>query len=327
VGRKVKVLVSTHPFGKADPRSAEMIVAQGWELEFNPYGRKITQEELKVLLPEVDALIAGTERLDADVLRNAGNLKLISRVGIGLDGIDWDEVQRRGIEVAYTPDAPTRSVAELTVGLMLDLARGISRTSRSMHEKEWHRYTGCELRGKTVGIIGFGRVGKSVASLLRSFECRLLANDIRPDRERMRQLGVIEADKDEIYRTAQFVTLHVPLTDLTRHLINADALKRMRTDVCLINTSRGPVVDEQALFKALSTGIIRSAALDVYAEEPYAGPLTELENIVLTCHMGSCTEESRAAMETEAAQAVIDFFLGRPLKNRVPDELRIQTEG
>ena len=322
MSKKIKVFVSTQPFAKTDPRVAEMIVNQGWELEFNPYGRKITIPELKMLLPEVDALIAGTERLDKETLKFADSLKFISRVGIGLDGIDWKEIKKRGIEVVYTPDAPTLSVAELTLGFMIDLSRNITNTAIGMREKVWRRYMGQELGGKTIGIIGLGRVGKTVARLLKPFKCKILANDIEPDYNFIKENRLILTKKEDIYRGCDFVTLHVPLTKLTKSLINEKVLKMMKNDAFLINTSRGPVVEERALYKALKQDQIKGSAIDVYIEEPYSGCLTELDNIILTCHMGSCTDRSRIDMEIGAAQAVVNFFTGKKLKNRVPDKLR-----
>jgi len=324
--KRIKVLVSTFPFGQTDPKAAELIMNQGWELEFNPYGRKITLSELKVMLTGVDALIAGTEELNKETLELANNLKLISRVGIGLDGIDWKEIKRRKIEVAYTPEAPTLSVAELTLGFILDLSRGITNTTVNMRNRVWERYSGMELTGKTVGIIGLGRIGKTLVRLLKPFNCKILVNDIKADEEFIKKNNLTLAKKEVIYKEADFVTLHVPLTKLTRNLINEEVFKLMKKDAFLINDSRGPVVSEKALYKALKQDQIKGAAIDVYEKEPYSGILCELNNIILTSHMGSCSEESRRAMEIGAAQAVVDFFTGTPLKNRVPDEERIAIE-
>jgi len=324
--KKIKVFVSTFPFGQTDPKAAELIINQGWELEFNPYGRKITLSELKVMLTGVDALIAGTEKLNKETLELANNLKLISRVGIGLDGIDWKEIKRRKIEVAYTPEAPTLSVAELTLGFILDLSRGITNTTINMRNRVWERYSGMELTNKTVGIIGLGRIGKTLVRLLEPFNCKILVNDIKADEEFIKKNNLTLAKKEVIYKEADFVTLHVPLTKLTRNLINEEVFKLMKKDAFLINDSRGPVVSEKALYKALKQDQIKGAAIDVYEKEPYSGILCELNNIILTSHMGSCSEESRRAMEIGAAQAVVDFFTGTPLKNRVPDEERIAIE-
>jgi len=324
--KKIKVLVSTFPFAQTDPKAAELIVKQGWELEFNPYGRKITPQELKIMLTGVDALIAGTEKLNKETLELANNLKLISRVGIGLDGIDWKEIKRRKIEVAYTPEAPTLSVAELTLGFILDLSRGITNTTVNMRNRVWERYSGMELTGKTVGIIGLGRIGKTLVRLLKPFNCKILVNDIKADEEFIKKNNLTLAKKEVIYKEADFVTLHVPLTKLTRNLINEEVFKLMKKDAFLINDSRGPVVSEKALYKALKQDQIKGAAIDVYEKEPYSGILCELNNIILTSHMGSCSEESRRAMEIGAAQAVVDFFTGTPLKNRVLDEERITIE-
>ncbi|HPO52592.1 MAG TPA: phosphoglycerate dehydrogenase [bacterium] len=321
--KKIRVLVSTHPFAVANPVAAELILQQGWELEFNPYGRKISSQELKMLLPEVDALIAGTEKIDAEVLEYADDLKLISRVGIGLDGIDWNEIKKRNIEVAYTPDAPSLSVAELTLGLMINLLRGVSISDAQMHKKNWKRITGSELSGKTIGIIGLGRVGKKLVKLLQPFGCNIFVNDINPDYQFIETYHLKLVDKETIFKQALIITLHIPLTKQTRNLIDEHVFRIMRHDAFLINTSRGQIVNEDDLYNALKNHQISGAALDVYSQEPYSGPLSECDNIILTCHMGSCTQESRAAMEIGAAQAVVDFFTGKPLKNRVPDELRI----
>lgn len=317
MAQKIKVLVSTHPFAKTDPRAAELITGRGWELEFNPYGRKISIPELKALLPEVDALIAGTEKLDSRVLEKADNLKLISRVGIGLDGVDWDEINKRGIEVAYTPDAVTLSVAELTLGFMLSLTRSIVNTNKAMHNRTWCRYIGKELSRMAIGIIGLGRVGKTVVRLLKPFRCRVLVNDIEPDYRFIQENKLNLVDKEQIYKESDVVTLHVPLSILTKGLIDEKALRMMNGNAFLINTSRGPVVKEEALVTALEQGQIKGAAIDVFNDEPYAGCLCELDRVILTCHMGSCTEESRRAMEIEAAEAVVDFFTGKKMKNRV----------
>ena len=322
MNKKIKVLISTHPFGTADPRAAEMLASQGWEIEFNPYGRKIGLDELKPFLPEVDALIAGTEGMNEDALKFADNLKLISRVGIGLDGLDWAAIKKRNIEVAYTPDAPSLSVAELVIGLMINLTRGINISNSCMHSKKWYRYMGSELSEKTIGVIGLGRVGKKVAQLLKPFNCRIIVNDIEPDLKFAEEYGLNLVEKEEIYEKSDIVTLHVPLTSLTKNLINENAFKKMRHDAFVINTSRGSVIDEISLYNALAANKIKGAAIDVYNEEPYKGCLVGLDNIILTSHMGSCTDESRKAMEIGAAEAVVDFFKGRKLKNRVPDELR-----
>jgi D-3-phosphoglycerate dehydrogenase len=255
-------------------------------------------------------------------LEFANDLKLVSRVGIGLDGIDWTEIKRRKIEVAYTPDAPSLSVAELTVGFMICLTRNIVQTSLSMRNKLWERYTGTQLSGKVIGIIGLGRIGKKVSDLLKPFNCRIIVNDIEPDFEFIERNSLTLCDKQEIYESADFVTLHVPLTELTHHLVGEEVLRTMKKDAFLVNTSRGSVVDVRALYGALKNDQIKGAALDVYPEEPYSGPLVDLDNVILTCHMGSCTRESRKLMEIEAAQAVVDFFSGREVRNRVPEELR-----
>ncbi len=317
----MKIFVSTHPFGSVDAEPMALLQRAGLEVECNPYQRKVTREELQRHLADRDGLIAGTETLDKAVLDQAPKLRVIARVGIGVDGIDFEEARRRGILVTYTPEAVTQAVAELTVGLMLSLARGIPVIDASMKRGQWNRLIGEELRGKTLGLVGFGRVGRRVAKLLQGFEMRLLANDIVPDEEAASHLGVKFASKEELYRAADFLSLHVPKTSLTADLINEKTLHEMKPGACLINTARGGVVNENDLFNALWERRIAAAAVDVFNIEPYiAGRLCKLDNVLLTSHSGSCSRQARSMMERGAAEEVARFFRGESPLFPVPLE-------
>lgn len=315
------VLVTTVPFGEADRAPLDMLDACGVELRINPLGRRLREGELAEMIGDCTAVIAGTEPITARVMSAAPNLGLIARVGIGLDSVDLVEARRRGIQVTYTPDAPSAAVAELTIGLMIDLLRGVASADRSMRRGDWQRVMGRRLAESTVGIIGVGRIGKRLIEHLKGGfpGVRLLANDLSPDVAFGLAHGVEWVDKDTVYRQAEVVSLHLPLTPETRTLIGARELALLRKDAILINTSRGNMIDESDLAAALRDGRIAGAALDVFEREPYAGELTGLENCVLTCHMGSMSRDCRRRMEIEATMEVVRFFSGESLRSVVPD--------
>lgn len=318
---KFKVFVSTHPFGSITSEPLDLLSRPDIHIELNPYGRRITPEELKTHIADKNALIAGTERIDKDVLDCASELKVIARVGIGLNNIDFDEIKRHNILLTYTPEAVSQAVAELTVAHMLNVMRSIHQIHSALKDGHWRRIIGSEIAGKTIGLIGFGRIGKRVAKMLQGFSCRILANDIAPDQEVASRYGVQFCSKEEIYQKADIISLHIPETPLTRNLIGEAQFAMMRPKSYLINTARGEIVDESALYKALIKGTIAGAAIDVFQTEPYSGPLCELENVVLTAHSGSCSTEARYLMEFGAAQEVIRFLNGEPPLCPVPDEV------
>lgn len=312
-----KVFISTHPFAEISSKPLEILEAEGISYALNPYNRKIKTSELATLITDCDALIAGTEIIDASVFENAPHLKLISRVGIGLDGIDFNLAKRHNVKVAFTPDAPTIAVAELCLGLMLDCLRMITATDRHLREGTWHRHMGALLYGKTVGIIGMGRIGKTLTHLLRPFNVKIIANDIEPDIAFSRMMDIEWVDKEKLLEKADVVSLNLPLTKDTYNLINESTLKNMKTSAILVNTSRGPIVDESALINALNKKMIAGAAIDVYETEPYEGPLSKCETAVLTCHMGASTKESRQMMELEATEEIVRYNRNEILKNEV----------
>jgi len=312
-----KVFISTHPFGEISARPLTILQAENIAYHLNPYGRKMTTSELASEIKEYDALIAGTEKIDAQVFENAPNLKLISRVGIGLDGVDFEQAKKHGVRLAFTPDAPTVAVAELCVSLILDCLRHVSATDRHLRQGQWHRHMGEMLYGKTVGIIGIGRIGKNLAHLLQPFNVKILGNDILPDIAFGRMMEIEWVNKETLFKCSDVISLNLPLTRDTYHLISETALKQMKPTAILINTARGEVVDETALVKALEQGTIAGAAIDVFENEPYSGPLCDCENVVLTCHMGASTKQSRYMMEMEATQEVIRFHKGNKMENEV----------
>lgn len=316
-----KVFVSTVPFGSVDPKPISLLEnCLGCEYVVNPIGRRLKEDELRNFLQDFDALIAGTEPITAQVMDNAPRLKLIARVGIGLDNVDLLAARERGIAVSYTPDAPAPAVAELAVGQMLNTVRGISVADRCIRGGVWERIMGERLANLTIGIIGTGRVGSRVLRHLQGFSPkRILVNDLKPDFNLYSLYHAEFCEKETIYREADIITLHVPMTRLTRGLISAREIEMMKKSVVLINTSRGGIINEADLYEALKAKRIAAAAIDVFEKEPYAGPLATLDNCFLTCHMGSCSKDCRSAMEIQATEEVVRFIRGEPLKSLVPE--------
>lgn len=324
-----KVLITTVPFADKNKLPLELLDGAGLEYVINPLGRKLTEDELAELIGDVDALIAGTEPITKKVLSRARQLKLISRVGIGLDNIDLPEAEKRGIQISYTPDAPAPAVAELTIGLMLALLRHIHVANSQIHQGIWHRHFGRRIPEITIGIIGAGRIGGRVLRRLAAFGSpRILINDIRPDPHVADKLKLEWVDKETIYREADLISLHVPLTGHTKNMIGYNELKMMKSDAVVINVSRGGIINEQDLVRIMNEGHLSGAAIDVFDQEPYTGPLTKIERCLLTSHMGSMSIDCRTKMEIEASEEVVRFCEGKPLQGSVPkSEYDVQKQG
>lgn len=257
----------------------------------------LTSDELKREIGKYDAVIVrGRTLITREHVEAGKQLKVIARAGVGLDNIDVSAARERGIEVVTAAEVPAPSVAELTIGLLIALARRIPEADRGLKEGKWlkKRLAGVLLSGKTIGIVGFGRIGGRVAKIARAMGMRILVTDPRPDEKALREVGGEAVPLREILRNSDVVTLHVPLTAETHHMIGEQELRLMKKGAFLINTSRGPVVDEGALLRALKEGWIAGAALDVYEVEPPTNlELLKLPNIVCTPHVGSETKETQ----------------------------------
>jgi D-3-phosphoglycerate dehydrogenase len=316
-----KALITTVPFGDKNRLPLELLEASGIEYLINPIGRKLTEDELAEMITDFDVLIAGTESITEKVMKRASRLKLISRVGIGLDSVDLLAAKKLGIKVSYTPDAPGPAVAELTVGLMLSLLRSVHLSNAQLHRGEWVRHFGRRIPEITVGIIGVGRIGQRVLNRLSSFGTpRVLVNDTNPNTSLVPQLKLEWTDKEYIYKNADVISLHVPMTKYTKNMIRAEHLALMKPDAILINTSRGGIINEHDLAHTLNSGHLNGAAIDVFEHEPYKGPLTAIESCILTAHMGSMSVDCRTRMEVEATEEVVRFLTGDPLQSLVPEE-------
>ncbi len=315
----MRALITTVPFGERDRLPLDMLEKAGVDYVINPLNRKLCETELAEMAGEYDIIIAGTEPITAKVMEQAPRLKLISRVGIGLDSVDLLEAERRSIRVSYTPDAPAPAVAELTVGMMLTLLRYVHVSNMQLHKGEWQRFFGRRLSESVVGIIGMGRIGNRVLHHLSGFQCqKILLNDIERCDLPGQEAPVEWVEKEVIYEEADIITLHVPLTGLTHNMIRQEQLSAMKQDAILVNTSRGGIVNEQDLFKALDEGHLSGAAVDVFEQEPYSGNLQQIERCLLTSHMGSMSVDCRTKMEVEATAEAVRFAKGEMLQGDVP---------
>ena len=325
-----KALITTVPFADKNRQPLDSLEQAGIDYLINPLGRKLKEDELAEMIPGFDVLIAGTEPITEKVMANADRLKLISRVGIGLDSVDLLAAERRGIQVSYTPDAPAAAVSELTVGLMLSLLRSIHLSNARMHEGGWHRFFGRRIPEVTIGIIGAGRIGGGVINRLAGFGVgHILVNEIQSDSfENTSGIALEYVDKETIYLMADVISLHVPLTAHTKNMIRQEQLMQMKSDALLINTARGGIVNEHDLAEVMNAGHLGGAAIDVFDHEPYSGPLAQIERCVLTAHMGSMSIDCRTRMEIEATDEAVHFLTGQALQGLVPsEEYDVQREG
>jgi len=294
------ILITTSSFGKND-REPLTVLEETFDLvTLNPYGRKLTEDEILKLIREVNpvGIIAGVEPLTRKVLKEAEALRVISRAGIGMDSVDLEAAKELHISVTNTPDAPTIPVAELTIGMILSLLRQLHRSDVQIRSGKWYRPMGNLLHGKSVGLIGCGRIGSHVAKLLAPFGCKVQGCDPACSYHE----HIYLTDIKETLKESDIVSLHLPYSESTRHIIDENALNIMRQGAFLINPSRGGLIDEAALYVALKSERIGGAAIDSFEKEPYSGPLTELENILLTGHIGSYAREGRIFMEKQATQ-------------------------
>jgi D-3-phosphoglycerate dehydrogenase len=298
------ILITTSSFGIEGNVALEKIAAAGLAVELNPFGRRLSEAEVAEMLamPGLVGMIAGVEPLTRKALSGASGLRMISRCGTGMDSVDLVAAEEFGILVRNTPDAPAIAVAELTLGLMLSMLRHVAQADRKIRANAWQQIMGNLLAKQTVGVIGYGGIGRRVARLVHAFGGRVVACD---SRNLAPEAGVEICDLDALFAQSDIVSLHLPYSPENHHLIDASALGKMKRGALLLNTARGGLVDENALMIALQSGDIAGAALDCFENEPYAGPLAQLEQVLLTAHMGSYAQESRQLMELEAAENLL----------------------
>ncbi|MCG5497796.1 phosphoglycerate dehydrogenase [Ectothiorhodospira variabilis] len=304
-----RAYISTSSFGTVDQAPIVRLQEAGFEISLNPFGRALKAEEVLTEVRDHDILIAGTEPLGATVLEQlAGRLKVISRVGMGMDKIDHDATRRLGITVRNTPSAHVDAVAELALAGILDLCRGLSAADRGVRSGSWKKPMGRLLRGRTVGFVGYGGVARALKHLLTAFDVRLLATDPALSPAVAEAEGVELLTIQELFERAEVVSLHLPGGADTKGMIDTSLLERLPPTAVLVNTARGDVIVEEDLLRFLQANPSASAYLDVFEQEPYFGPLRELSNCVLSPHIGSYAMEARVRMEAEAVENALLAF-------------------
>lgn len=283
------------------------------QARFNETGRAFTPQELSHFLGQMEGAIIGLDHINETLISQLPQLKIISKFGVGLDNIDVSCLTRQKIHLGWTGGVNKRSVSELTLCFMLGLCRNVFETNQQLKQGKWNKSGGIQLSEKTVGIIGCGHIGSDVVRLLKPFQCPVLICDILDKREFCKEMGALQVSLDCLLDQAQIISLHLPLTPETQHFIQSERLSKMRADAILINTSRGPIVEQSALKNALKTKKIAKAALDVFEEEPPTDlEFLTLPNLVVTPHIGGNAKEAVEAMGVSAVQHLVDFFQSIP---------------
>lgn len=306
-----KVLIGPSTFAAEDRTPLKLLEKQGCKISQNPYKRRLDKKELlKLLSRGIVGLIAGLEPLDREVLEKT-ELKVISRCGSGTSNVDLDAAEDLGIRVYSTPQAPTQAVAELTLGALLSLLRMIPMMDKDLHEAKWNKRIGTQLSGKTVVIIGFGRIGSKFASLLEPFDVRIIAVDPNLKKEDIKGIEVLPLE--QAISLADIITLH---PNGEKEIIGEKQFKLFKQGVFLLNAARGSLINEDSLIRALKGGTIRGLWMDTFGVEPYAGPLVKYPQVILTPHVGSYTSECRRAMEIEAVNNLISGLKACEVKGK-----------
>ena len=299
-----------HHAGLVSPDAKKMLLDAGFELACNDTGRKLDRDEQKALIADAFAVIAGTESYDDDMLAAAPNLKLIVRFGVGTDNFDLEAMKRRGIQVGVISN--NNCVAEFAVALILGIMKNLRLFDNAVRQGQWSRFTMRELKSKTVGIVGFGRIGRRLAQLLQGFDVELVAYDPYMNETEAARLNVKPVALDELFACSDVISLHIPATPQTHHLINRDTIAKMKDGAYLVNTSRGVLIDEEALKEALESGKLAGAALDVFEREPVTKDLAlnGLDNILMAPHVAALSVETNYNAGITCAESVIRVYEG-----------------
>lgn len=300
-----KVLTSPSSFGQISSLPFDILEKHGFTVINNPFGRKLTEDEVIEIAHDCVGIVAGVEPLNKKVMDALPNLKCISRVGVGMDSVDLEYAHVKGIKVVNTPDGPTRSVAEMTVALTFSLLRKIPQADSNIKNGVWKKEIGNLLYGKKIGVVGLGRIGKMTANLFSGLGNSVIGFDVYPDEKWATDNSVELVTLGQLLQNADIVSLHIPPNKDKTYFIDSKLLSMMKPSAFLINVSRGGVVDEKHLYKMLNAHELTGAAIDVFSEEPYKGPLTKLPNVILTPHLGSYAAEGKVKMELDAVNNLI----------------------
>ena len=297
---------------QVNPKLNEILEKNGLQITYEP---EITPDQIAEKIGTYEVVVVRSRtKITKDLIQRADKCKIIARVGVGLDNIDQEAAKEKNIRVINAVEGAMNAVAELVVGLMLSLAREIPRADREVRNGNWIKkeLMGTELRGKYLGIIGLGNIGKRLGRLAKSFNMNIIGFDVMPiDEEFSKEVGLMKADLGTLLASADYVSLHVPLLDSTKHMINAEKIATMKSTARIINTSRGGVIDEDALYDALKNGNLGGAALDVFEVEPAtSNNLRELPNFISTPHMGAQTKEAQSLAANVIAEKIIQILRG-----------------
>ena len=297
---------------EVDPILNKILVDNGLKVSYEPM---ITAEQIKETIGQYNIVIVRSRtKLTKELIEKADKCKIIARVGVGLDNIDEEAAKTKNIRVINAVEGAMNAVAELVLGLMLSLARQTARGDREIRNGNWLKkeLKGTELRGKYLGIIGLGNIGKRLGRLARALNMNIIGYDVIPiDEEFSKEVGLLKADLNTLLQSSDYISIHVPLLDSTYHLLDAQKMSTMKKTAKIINTSRGGVVDEDALYDALKNGTLGGAALDVFEKEPATGnKLAELDNVILTPHIGAQTKEAQSLAANVIAEKIIQILRG-----------------
>ncbi len=297
---------------EVDPILNKILVDNGLKVSYEP---EITPEQITEKISNYNIVIVRSRTtITKEMIDKADNCKIIARVGVGLDNVDQEAAKAKNIRVINAVEGAMNAVAELVLGLMLSLARQTARGDRAIRNGEWLKkeLKGTELRGKYLGIIGLGNIGKRLGRLARALNMNIIGYDVVPiDEEFSKEVGLMKSDLNTLLQSSDYISIHVPLLDSTHHLLDAQKMSTMKKTAKIINTSRGGVVDEDALYNALKNGTLGGAALDVFEKEPAIGhKLAELDNVILTPHIGAQTKEAQSLAANVIAEKIIQILRG-----------------
>jgi len=297
---------------EVDPVLNKILQDNGLKVSYEP---KITPEQIKEKISNFNIVIVRSRTtITREMIEKADKCKIIARVGVGLDNVDQDAAREKNIRVINAAEGAMNAVAELVLGFMLTLARQTARGDRAIRNGQWlkNELKGTELRGKYLGIIGLGNIGKRLGRLARGLNMNIIGYDVVPiDEEFAKEVGLMKADLDTLLQSSDYISIHVPLLDSTYHLINAQKMSTMKKTAKIINTSRGGVVDEDALYEAIKNGNLGGAALDVFEKEPAIGnKLAELDSVILTPHIGAQTKEAQSLAANIIGEKIIQILRG-----------------
>lgn len=310
--RECKILVTPRSFAKYDKSLKDKLENSVKKVSYNDKGRPLKEEELIDIIGEFDGYIAGLDKITKKVIDNKKELKIIARYGTGVDRVDLEAAKSAGIYVTNTPGANSVSVAELTIGMAISASRNIVYANNQVRKGKWLRIEGISLVDKTFGIIGLGNVGKEVALRLKPFVCRVLAYDTKFDYEFSKKNNIDFLEIDNLLKESDFVSLHIPVCPQTVNMVDKSFLEKMKKGSFLINTARGELVDEIALYNSIKNGYLKGAALDAFRDEPCNpdNPLLKLSQVIVTSHIGAATDNASNKMTSISISECIAVLKG-----------------